>query len=769
MTFSRSSRSASLSTSIAFGFVLVLGTSVAAKDSVDPFARDVAPLLQRYCVECHLEGAAEGGINLDQYASQKDALEAERVWTRVLDAMQNGTMPPDEALHLPPEEREQIVAWIEQEYFPSLCAKRTSPPSTVIRRLNRQEYDNTIRDLVGLDLRPARNFPADDIGYGFDNIGSALNTSPIHVEKYLQAAEQVMDAAISIPDAENRSPAELIGLRTYPLEPGKTVEFEHQLSPGRYLVEFSLVRVGIDESVEPPTLRIGFSSDARVVRAIRVQDETVVYRFWMNVREGDRQVRVADTNPTPENEPVSVNANVSGDQRYGNQRGLHVDSMVVRGPVAWDLQSLPEAHRQLGFGDNLFGVKSRTESARELLSLFAERAFRRPIHREELDRLMMVFEAANERGESFERSMQITLTAVLVSPQFLYLVEPDDDRADRPLSEYELATRLSYFLWSTMPDRELAQAAREGSLRRDLAIHVKRMVADERSNAFVENFLGQWLLLRKLEGSTPDANLFPTFDNTLRKAMQQETEQYFAHILRTNRSVLELLDSDYTFLNGILAEHYGIDGVKGEKFRRVSLLDRDRGGVLTQASVLTLTSNPNRTSPVKRGQFLLQQILGTPPPPPPPNVPELDEGESSVDGASLRERMEIHRSNPECASCHKQMDAMGFAFEGYDAIGRRRDSDGGFPIESAGELLGGLEFEDASELRRILRSNASKQFTRCFIENMLTYALGRSIEPHDYCLVEEIRGQLSEDNYRIQRLITSIVESDAFQRRGALE
>ena len=278
---------------------------------------------------------------------------------------------------------------------------------------------------------------------------------------------------------------------------------------------------------------------------------------------------------------------------------------------------------------------------------------------------------------------------MLASPQFLFLVEPEDARQDRPLSEYELASRLSYFLWSSMPDDELFREARQKTLRAKLRRQVARMLADARSNQFIENFTGQWLQLRKLGGVARDQNRFPGFDDTLREAMRSETERFFAHILRNNRSVLELLDSNYTFVNEKLVRHYGIEGVTGNEFRQVALTDRTRGGVLTQASVLTLTSNPNRTSPVKRGQWILQQLLGTPPPPPPPEVAKLDESQEAADAASLRERMELHRTKPECASCHRQMDPLGFALENFDAVGRFRTTDGEFPIDPSGELIGG--------------------------------------------------------------------------------
>jgi hypothetical protein len=515
---------------------------------------------------------------------------------------------------------------------------------------------------------------------------------------------------------------------------------------------------------------IGFGKDRRTLDAVRVQDETVVYRYWLKVAPGDSLVHVALA-PGQEGSPNAVNptdlaTNVSGDKRYGNERGLHVDSMVVRGPVALMTEGLPESHRRILFCTPEYGDQSRLDCARKVIARFTERAFRRPVLPEELDRLLAIVRLAQDRGESYERSVQIALTTVLASPGFLYLVEPAEARADRPLTEFELASRLSYFLWSSMPDDELFREARAQTLRAHLRRQVVRMLDDARSGEFVRNFVGQWLQLRRLAGVARDKDLFPGFDETLRDAMRQETERFFAHIVRHNRSALELLDSNYTFVNETLARHYGIAGVTGEAFRLVTLANRRRGGVLTQASVLTLTANPNRTSPVKRGQWILQQLLGTPPPPPPPDVAKLDESREAADAASLRERLEAHRTQPECASCHQQMDPLGFALENYDAVGRFRTTDGAFRIDPSGELIGGRKFADIQELKQLLTSTATRKFARCLIENMMTYALARGLEAYDYCTVEEIRKQLTQDDYRIHRIIFGIVESPAFQHRG---
>jgi Protein of unknown function (DUF1592)/Protein of unknown function (DUF1588)/Protein of unknown function (DUF1587)/Protein of unknown function (DUF1585)/Protein of unknown function (DUF1595)/Planctomycete cytochrome C len=739
----------------------------------DPFQRKVLTSLEHYCVDCHNQEESEAGIVLDRFANQEAAVKDGRTWLRVRDALQGRIMPPSDMPQPSLDELDGIIAWIENDFLAANCAKQVSSAPVVIRRLNRQEYNNTIRDLLGLDLHLADGFPPDDIGFGFDNVGSALNISPAHIEKYLDAAELALHKAIVLPDAKEFSPAELIGLKTYPLPPKEAVEFKHSLKPGRYLADFSLVRVGIAESVPPPRLVIGFGKDRRTVDAVQVQDETVVYRYWLKVAAGDNLVHVALAPGQTEHanlvKPTEVAANVSGDKRYGNDRGLHVDSMVVRGPIALKTELLPESHRRILFCNPEYGDQSRLDCARQVIARFAERAFRRPVPPDDVERVLKIFRMAHDRGESYERAVQLALTTVLASPQFLFLVEPEETRQDRPLTEFELASRLSYFLWSSMPDDELFREARGRTLRANLRRQVVRMLEDPKSDEFVENFTGQWLQLRKLAGVARDKELFGGFDEKLRDAMREETERYFAHILRKDRSVLELLDSDYTFVNEALARHYEIDGVKGDTFRQVALADRRRGGVLTQASVLTLTSNPNRTSPVKRGQWILQQILGTPPPPPPPEVAKLDESKQAADAASLRERMEVHRTKPECASCHQQMDPLGFALENYDAIGRWRTRDGAFRIDPSGELIGGRKFADVKELKQLLGSTASKKFARCLIENMLTYGLGRGLGAYDYCLVEDIRRQLAANDYRIHHIIFGIVESQAFQYRGTVK
>ncbi len=461
------------------------------------------------------------------------------------------------------------------------------------------------------------------------------------------------------------------------------------------------------------------------------------------------------------------------DPKLKGDRNLIARDLRILGP---EPSNLPEGHRRVIVktpkDDNW------REAASENLERFMSRAFRRPVRPDELSRVLNFVEMVHHDGQPFERAMQLAVEAVLVNPHFLYRVEVDrtfrrgKDRSEanqspiRDLNDFELATRLSYFLWSSMPDDELFSLAKAGKLHEDavLEAQVQRMLRDPRAHALVANFAQQWLTLRNLKNVNPNRRQYRRFNDDLREAMLTETELFFETIMREDRSILEFLDSDYTFLNEPLAGLYGIDGVKGNEFRRVPLTpEMHRGGLLTQASILTVTSNPTRTSPVKRGKWVLEQLLGTPPPPPPPDVPELKEGPELK--GTLRERMVQHRENPSCASCHARMDPIGFGFENFDAIGHWRTEDGGSPIDPSGELPSGQSFQGPDDFRKMLVREKSDEFTRCLSEKMLTYALGRGLEYYDDCFVDEIVKQTATDGHRFSRLVVAIVQSDPFRKR----
>jgi hypothetical protein len=448
-------------------------------------------------------------------------------------------------------------------------------------------------------------------------------------------------------------------------------------------------------------------------------------------------------------------------------RNLVVNYLEISGPM--EANEMPEPYRRIFIRKPTPGTTN--EAARAIITNFARKAYRRPVSAEELGRLMKIFQVVQMDKGGFEAGIRLTLQAVLVSPNFLFRgelqPEPDNPHSMHPVDDYALASRLSYFLWSSMPDEELFTLAAKGKLRSDLENQVKRMLKDPKSHALVQNFADQWLQIRNLAAAAPDHEVFPEFDDQLRSAMASETEMFFEYIMRQDRSVLEFLDADYSFLNERLARLYGIRGVTGDQFQRVSLKGSGRGGLLTQASILTLTSNPTRTSPVKRGKWVLENILGTPPPPAPPNVPPLKEGKEAVAGGTLRHRMERHRTDPVCASCHAKMDPIGFGFENYDAIGRWRTTDGNLPLDTSGELSDGESFKNVADFKKILLKRKRDQFARCLSEKMLTYALGRGLEHYDKCAVDQIVKNLAKNHYRFSELITEVVKSTPFEmRRG---
>ncbi|HEY7311007.1 MAG TPA: DUF1592 domain-containing protein [Gemmataceae bacterium] len=611
----------------AFGALTVLTACwpvhAAAPAAKPTFAKNIAPLVNRYCGKCHGPTKPKGGVALTAFTDDASILKKRAVWEQVADNLRSGDMPPPGKPRPSPEELERINAWLDAVVFQMDCNGPRDPGRVTIRRLNRAEYNNTIRDLLGVSFKPADDFPQDDVGYGFDNIGDVLSLPPLLMEKYVAAAEKIVEKALASPEARKRV---------------------------------------------------------------------------------------------------------------------------------------------------LFVTTQNEESARQILERFAGRAYRRPVRREELQRLIRFVEMAEKNRDGFETGIGLAMQAVLVSPHFLFRVEidsrPNDAKAVHAVSAYELASRLSYFLWSSMPDDELSQLARKKTLREPevLEKQVRRMLKDPRSRALVENFAGQWLQLRTLKDFKPDPDLFPGFDDKLRSAMLQETELFFENIVREDRGILDFIDADYTFVNERLAKHYGLPGVKGEQFRRVSLTGTPRGGILTQAAVLSVTSNPTRTSPVKRGKWILENILGTPPPPPPPGVEELKDDKQAVLSGSLRQRMEQHRANPMCASCHQRMDPLGFGFENFDAVGAWRTKEGKHAIDPSGTLPGGQSFKGPAELRTILKARQDA-FARCLTEKLLTYALGRGVERSDRCVLDDIVKSAGKDNYKFSRLVIDIVKSDPFQKR----
>ncbi len=752
------------------------------------FTKDVVPFLTKHCYACHGNGKNKADLALDAYKDDRAIQENREVFENVLEMVRTGEMPPKPRARPPVAETEAALGALDTVLGQFDCTGTRNVGRVTLRRLNRVEYNNTIRDLVGVDFKPAADFPNDDVGYGFDNIGDVLSLSPLLLERYLTAAESVLGQAIVIADKPKPTENRLSSLRASfgaggPKRRGGMfltgegrVSGESYFDEGDYVIRAEVYGQQLGDEPVRAAIRV----DRKDVQEYTVAEESAnpkTLEAKLRLQAGTRNVAVAFLNPytTPPKDGEPPKKTETPQRRFGanpqpadpptDKRVLVVRNIVLDGPYNPPPPVLPESHVRI-MGGQMPGLPPRV-AAGAIVSRFASRAFRRPVKPDELERLLKLYDQAEKEGDRFENCVRVALGGVLVWPHFLFRVELDPPGVapgtTYPIDEYELASRLSYFLWSSMPDDELFALAAHGRLRQNLEAQVKRMLGDAKSAALVENFAGQWLTLRKLDYVVPDPETFPGFDKELRSAMARETELFFEAILREDRSILDLLDADFSFVNERLAKHYGIAGVKGPEFRRVPL-PPNRGGILTQASILTLTSNPTRTSPVKRGKWVLEQILNSPPPPPPPDVPELPATKRLT--GSLRKVMEEHRENVLCASCHRRMDPIGFAFENYDAIGAWRDKDGGFPIDPSGALPDGQSFQGPGELKRILKGKKDV-FRRCLTEKMLTYAMGRGLEYYDRCAVDAMLEALDSGGDRLSRLVLAVVQSEPFQMRTA--
>jgi hypothetical protein len=732
-------------------------TAGAAAASPPTFATEIRPLLEKYCWDCHGDGMDKGGLSLDAYETEADLVKARKKWEGILFNLDNWLMPPVDEVQPTPEERKRLVRWIDDTVFP-VDPANPDPGRVTIRRLNKTEYNNTIRDLLGVGLRPADAFPDDDSGYGFDNIGDVLAMPPVLVERYLGAADAVLDAAVAPRSSTVTVKPE--GLRAeasagahegsaFKLWSNGEAGFDHGFpAEAPYRLR---VRLFADQAGSEPTrvtLRVdGQDGQTFDVTGTAAAPQTV--EATVRVKAGAKRVGAAFINDHVEN---------------GQDRNLYVEEMELTGPLWGGDAPTPESHRRLFVHDA--GAEGTEAGTRQVLGRFASRAYRRPVREEELGKLVALAWRVQQAGEDWQDAVKVAMKAVLVSPHFLYRIEWQSDGGDAgrvvALSDTALASRLSYFLWSSMPDDRLLELAGRNELRPNLAGEIKRMLADPKARELARNFGGQWLETRNLAIVEPNRKKF-RWDNGLRSAMQGETETFFHFLLTENRSVLEFLSADYTFVNERLARHYGIEGVEGREFQRVALDPARRRGLLTHASVLTVTSDPTRTSPVKRGKWVLENLLGTPPPPPPPNVPTL-EAARELHG-TLRQRMEQHRANPACANCHAMLDPIGFGLENFDATGAWRDEDEGQPVESAGRLTSGQEFANASELTAILLRDKSDQFVRTLASKLLTFALGRGVEYYDKPALGEILEKTKKGNHSFHGLIQAIAESVPFQQR----
>jgi len=770
--------------------VAVCLTSAAQQGDQTEYRNTVQPFLAKNCLACHNAKLRTANLSLD------GASVAPATWTKVLDKLSAGQMPPPGSPRPGKAEVAAVTRWIE-----GFAGSSASGPGRVTtRRLNRAEYNNTIRDLLGVSLRPADEFPLDDAGYGFDNNGDVLSVSPLLMEKYVAAARKVSRAAVFGESAPAR-PTRLIRFMSKKSQDDPTpnalpysyrgaiygnfdfpvtAEYEFRMRVGNYRprdtgsarqTELSHKRSLTDEEkaelreenrkAYPPVKMVMTVDGSQLLTQVVEGNIDFDYAHGETigrVRLAAGQHRFRASFPEfADLDNVHDNVNLDG------RRMLFIDYVDIVGP--FQPASEPPASRK-----RLFVCEEQTpDCTRRILQNLAARAYRRPATAQEIEQLTGLAAMVRNNGDSFEESIRVALQAVLMSPNFLFRVEQDStSEYARPLNGYELASRLSYFLWTSMPDEELMRAAGDGRLTEPevLSEQARRMLRDPKSSALVENFFGQWLGLRLMDRRKPSPGQFPNVDDELLEAMRHETELFARAVIDEDRSVLDFIDGRFSFLNGPLAHHYGIPGVRGEDFTRVEFDGEQRGGVLTQGSVLTLSSYATRTSPVLRGKWVLENLLGTPPPPPPPDIPALQEEKLGV-AASLRQRLEQHRANPSCAVCHDQMDAIGFGLENYDASGAWRTRDGNFAVDSSGKLPGGAAFNGPKQLKQVLKAQ-SDLFVHNLTVKLLTYAVGRGVESQDRQTVAQITSQLAAGGYRFSTLVNEIIMSEPFRMREGL-
>ena len=730
------------------------------------FKQTLQPLLRTYCFDCHDTGSE---IALEDDDTLAKLQKNRKVWNRAMAQVRLGSMPPADGERMDSKSRERLADLIDSLANSVNCVKNPNAGKVVLRRLNRHEYRNTIRDLTDVDYKPSQGFPGDDVGYGFDNIGDVLSLPPILFEKYLDAAEYISGKAIYTPPPPeifevDRLPSSLIGAEKYgsrsPLGMASNGEVSLQVQPPFAALYKLTITASGDQGGDEPVKMVVESGSTKKTINVPTKDPKD-YTVRLRLGRGRRTIKIRFINDYYVEGKVDRNLRLHHINLQGKETRINV----------YDESKLPPSHRRLIFVRPSKEVSDEAATA-QVLARIASRAFRRPATNDEVRRLVALAAQVRKDGGSFEESIQVGLQAILVSPHFIFKVErprvPDASGKMPSVNDYELATRISYFLWSSMPDDEMLQMARRGELRNrgKLLIKVAKMINDRRSNRLVESFASQWLQLRNLEGADPDRRIFRTYSDEIRELMRRETLTFFAGVMRENLPVTNLLDANFTYLNEPLAKYYGIHNVHGPEFRRVSLEGTKRGGLLTHASVLTVTSNPTRTSPVKRGKWVLENLLNIPPPPAPADVPELEK--SKLVG-TLRERMEQHRSNPACAVCHNMMDPIGFAMENFDAVGLWRLRDGRDKIDPTGELPDGTRFSGHEELTKILSTTRREQFVRCLAEKMLIYALGRGTEYYDKCAIDKIVSDIRGQDYRFAYMIAAIIQSDPFQKQGFRE
>ncbi len=752
------------------------------------------PVLDKYCVSCHNQRLKTAGLALDNMDLSQVPARAE-IWEKVIGKLRSGTMPPAGLPRPDSATYSALAGWLEAQ-IDQASEPYAGRPS--LHRLNRSEYANAIRDLLALDIDAAALLPPDDSAFGFDNISDALGVSPALEEHYLDAALKIGALAVGdpniVPGAEtwrirqdlsqdrhvNGLPLGTVG--------GTLVHYNFPLD-GEYTFQAKLYRTNLNimRGLESPH-QVELALDGKRIHLATIGGEEDLaslfqkptdtgdavearLRIRIPVKAGPHAVTVAFLDDPDAVEPARLQSYIrSSVDNFDWSGSPHLQSLTIAGPFH------PSAARDTPSRRRIFvchpGEHVREEAcARQIVAVLARRAYRAPVTKAELETLLAFYQTGKRDG-GFEGGIELALERILASPNFIFRVERDPINASPGksyrITDLELASRLAFFLWSSIPDDELLRLAGDGKLHESVVLdrQVRRMLADPKAQALVANFAGQWLQLRNLRNVQPNTDLFPDFDDNLRQSFRRETELLFESVVQEDRSVLDLLTADYTFVNERLALHYGIPGIYGSRFRRVAITDDARRGLLGQGSILALTSHAERTSPVVRGKWILENIAGSPVPPPPPDVPPLKGNQEGQKPRTMREQMAEHRANPVCASCHKTMDSVGFAMENFDAVGAWRIEDAGNPIDATGELADGTKVNGVVTLRQALVSRP-EVFAGALTRKLLTYALGRGLDYRDMPTVRSILRDASQDNYRFATLVMDIVHGAPFQMRTA--
>ena len=778
-------------------------TSSTASDSKSDFKRDVLPVLKKHCFDCHGQKEAKGGVRLEGLSQDMTTdRKAAEVWHDVLNVVSAGEMPPENASAMSADATRKLTQWVSSKLQLAIESRQQTDGRVILRKINRQEYQNTMTDLLGVEMDYARDLPPDAVSSdGFNNDGQSLRMSAFQLECYLDTARRAMDRVLKTGEApkvfqhefaESRND-KWISTAVKSNRLGRQQEFLAKMKEypdeGEFVVTVKLTAELIPDGGLPLLeVSVGYCPDTQIlVRELEpveiTQPDVQVFEFRGQLEDFPLPVRgqgkypglvvrvrnvYDDGSELPKEQKDEQKKKFYPDEPHLPK--LLIQSVQFDGPVfeRWP----PASHRQIMFESPLQNVDDPAY-VREVLSTFMTQAFRRPVSSDEIQRFADHYDFIRPDFPSQVEALRETLALVLIQPEFLYLVEPASN-TKRPVNGWELASRLSYFLWSTMPDTQLLELAANGTLLNDdvLSSEVERMLLDQRASRFTNQFMDQWLQLDRMESIAVDAKRYPDFDESLKKAFREQTHALLGRILRENESVLQFIDAEFVILNERLARHYGIPGVTGSGMRPVKRLpESHRGGLLTQGSILLANSTGSDSHPIRRAVWIRDRLLNDPPAPPPPDVPSLEDGDPKFRERSILEQLAIHRKKAACNNCHRSLDPWGIALENFDAVGLHRDTS----KTQAGKdetlstttnrLPSGIELADIQSLKRHLLEERSDDFSRSFVIHLLTYALGRPIQLTDQNAVHELTSSLKADNYRLRNLITQLVLSPSFRTK----